>query len=38
MERAFTVEDGEITPKLNVRRHIVEKKFSDRIEKMYEES
>lgn len=38
MERAFTVEDGEITPKLNVRRHIVEKKFSDRIEKMYVEA
>ncbi len=38
MERAFSVEEGEITPKLNVRRHIVEKKFSDKIEKMYAEA
>jgi long-chain acyl-CoA synthetase len=38
MERAFSVEEGEITPKLNVRRHIVEKKFSDKIEKMYAET
>ncbi len=37
MDRAFTVEDGEITPKLNVRRHVIEKKFADKIEKMYAE-
>lgn len=38
MERAFTVDDGEITPKLNVRRHVIEKKFADKIEKMYAEA
>ncbi len=38
LEKAFTVEDGEITPKLNVRRHVVEKKYADKIEKMYAES
>lgn len=37
LEKAFTVEDGEITPKLNVRRHVVEKKYADKIEKMYAE-
>ncbi len=38
LEKAFTVEDGEITPKLNVRRHVVEKKYADKIEKMYAEA
>ncbi|MCS6808304.1 MAG: long-chain fatty acid--CoA ligase [Bacteroidota bacterium] len=37
LDKAFTVEDGEITPKLNVRRHVIEKKYADIIEAMYAE-
>lgn len=35
LPRDFSVEEGEITPTLKVRRHIVEKKFKDVIESMY---
>lgn len=36
VNHSLTVESGEITPSLKVRRKIVEKKFGDIIEKMYE--
>ncbi len=35
LSEPFSVESGELTPKLSVRRHIVEKKYSDFIEEMY---
>ncbi|MCK5742790.1 MAG: long-chain fatty acid--CoA ligase, partial [Chlorobi bacterium] len=33
---AFTVESGELTPKLSVKRHVVERKYSFLIDKMYD--
>jgi long-chain acyl-CoA synthetase len=36
LERNFTVEDGELTPTLKVKRTIVNEHFADDIETMYE--
>jgi long-chain acyl-CoA synthetase len=38
LEREFTVEGGELTPKLSVRRHVVERAYRDRIEAAYAEA
>ncbi len=35
LSQPFSVENGELTPKLSVRRHVVENKYSDFIEEMY---
>ncbi len=37
LDKAFTVEDGEMTPKLSLRRHVIEKKYADKIEQLYAE-
>ncbi len=35
LTETFSIENGELSPKLSVRRHIVEKKYSELIEQMY---
>jgi long-chain acyl-CoA synthetase len=35
LSEPFTIENGELTPKLSIRRHVVERKFNDLIERMY---
>jgi long-chain acyl-CoA synthetase len=35
LDKSFTVEEGEMTPKLSLRRHVIEKKYADKIEQMY---
>ena len=34
-DREFTIESGELTPKMSLRRKVVEKNFADEIEEMY---
>ncbi|MDA3842802.1 MAG: long-chain fatty acid--CoA ligase [Candidatus Kapabacteria bacterium] len=36
LNESFTVESGELTPKLSVKRHVVERKYSFLIDKMYD--
>ena len=35
LSKPFSIEEGELTPKLSVKRHIVEKNYSELIEQMY---
>ena len=35
LSQPFTVENGELTPKMSVRRHVVERKYSDLIDQLY---
>lgn len=35
LSQPFTIENGELSPKLSIRRHVVEKKYADFIDKMY---
>ncbi len=36
LERPFSIEQGEMTPKLSLRREIIQQHFADEIERMYE--
>jgi len=35
LSQPFSVENGELTPKMSIKRHVVERKYSDLIEQMY---
>lgn len=35
LSKPFTVEDGELSPKMSIKRHVVEKKYAEFIERMY---
>ena len=36
LPREFSIETGELTPKLSVKRRVVEQKYKDMIDRMYE--
>ncbi|MBN2572632.1 MAG: long-chain fatty acid--CoA ligase [Ignavibacteriales bacterium] len=38
LERPFTIENGELTPKLSVRRKVIEERYRDLIDDMYRET
>ena len=38
LPQEFTIEDGTLTPKLSIKRHVVEKRYEDLINEMYEET
>src|SRR6185503_2792180 len=38
LARDFSIESGELTPKMSVRRKIVEQHYADRIEQLYREA
>jgi long-chain acyl-CoA synthetase len=38
LPREFSIETGELTPKLSVKRRVVEQKFKDLIDKLYEDA
>jgi long-chain acyl-CoA synthetase len=37
MKKEFTIEGGEITPTMKIRRMVINKKYSKAIDKMYED-